>query len=50
MFHFEDGMLLKILPFWKLKNLQPHLLSLIEAAPLETAAEEVRKVEKTCQT
>lgn len=44
MFHLEDGMLLKIMSFWKLKNLQPHLLSLMEAAPLETAAEEVRKV------
>lgn len=44
MFHLEDGMLLKIMSFWNLKNLQPHLLSLMEAAPLETAAEEVRKV------
>ena len=37
-------MVSKLMAFWPLLELQPHLLSLMEAAPLETVAEQVRLI------
>eukprot|EP00438_Fugacium_kawagutii_P012635 Skav215590 [mRNA] locus=scaffold666:111069:111900:+ [translate_table: standard] len=37
----QDVMVAKLVSFWPLLDLQPHLLSLMEAAPLETVAEQV---------
>ena len=40
----QDLMVSKLMAFWPLLELQPHLLSLMEAAPLETVAEQVRMI------